>query len=400
MQLLFLLFEVERHAALYTVAAEYRPLVQYLVNAHYARSSVYQHVEVAVEIILQRGKSEQLVHYCVGVLTLFQVECKAKSRQVRFIADVGYLPDLSVLDEFHHLVDYRFDSGGRGYLRYLDATRVRVVVVHRADFHRTRTGAIDLVHLGFVVNDVASPGEIRAFKRGKRVVLRVFHQCDGSLAYLAEVERADVACHGNCQTEITVNQHCRVSHREKARLQHGVVVIGHHVHGVLVYLCEKFAAYRLQLCFGVSRSRVRHIAGIRLAEVALAVNIGVQERFVSARKAHHCLIYRSVAVGVQPHGLTYDIRGFRTVSRQKSHFIHGIEQLAVRRLEAVYLRQRAADDNAHRIGHVVFFQGAYDVLLLDYSAALDVSPSYRGTEPPGLLLWSVFLQIYLPLSWN
>ena len=51
-ELFLLLFQVEGYAALYAVPAEYRPLVQYLVNAHYAGSSVYQHVEVAVEVIL------------------------------------------------------------------------------------------------------------------------------------------------------------------------------------------------------------------------------------------------------------------------------------------------------------------------------------------------------------
>ena len=143
-------------------------------------------------------------------------------------------------------------------------------------------------------------------------------------------------------------------------------------------LGEKLGAYRLELRFGVSRSRIRHIAGVRLAEVALAVNIWVEKRFVSARESYHRFVDGGVAVGIEPHGLTDYVRGLGAVSGQQTHLVHRIEQLAVRWLEAVYLRQRTADDNAHRIGHVVLLKGAHDVLLLDYSAALDVSPGYGG----------------------
>ena len=47
----------------------------------------------------------------------------------------------------------------------------------------------------------------------------------------------------------------------------------------------------------------------------------------------------------------------------KRQLVHGVQQLAVRRLEAVDLRQSAADDDAHGVGQIVGFQRAGNGVL-------------------------------------
>ena len=47
---------------------------------------------------------------------------------------------------------------------------------------------------------------------------------------------------------------------------------------------------------------------------------------------------------------------FGAVALEQAHVVHGVQQLAVRRLEAVDLRQGTGDDDAHGVGHIVGFQ--------------------------------------------
>ena len=68
-------------------------------------------------------------------------------------------------------------------------------------------------------------------------------------------------------------------------------------------------------------------------------------------------------MGVQLHGLTHDVGGFGAVAVQQAHLVHGVQQLAVGRLEAVNLRDRAGHNNAHRVRHVVLAQRVRDALI-------------------------------------
>ena len=89
----------------------------------------------------------------------------------------------------------------------------------------------------------------------------------------------------------------------------------------------------------------------------------MQQRFVAARKTHHRLVDRLVAVRIEAHRLADDVRGFGASAGQEAHFIHGIQQLPVRGLEAVDLRDGAGNNDRHGVGHVVRFQRLTDRLL-------------------------------------
>ena len=81
----------------------------------------------------------------------------------------------------------------------------------------------------------------------------------------------------------------------------------------------------------------------------------MKQRRVAARQTHHCFINCGITVRIELHGLTDDIRTLCARAVEKPHFIHGVKKLTVRGLEAVDLRDRARDNDAHNVGHVVFF---------------------------------------------
>ena len=66
---------------------------------------------------------------------------------------------------------------------------------------------------------------------------------------------------------------------------------------------------------------------------------------------------------VKAHGLADDVGGLCTAAGYQSHFIHGVKQLTVRRLEAVYLRDSPGDDSRHGVGHKIDLQRLGDGLL-------------------------------------
>ena len=66
---------------------------------------------------------------------------------------------------------------------------------------------------------------------------------------------------------------------------------------------------------------------------------------------------------IEPHGLPHNVGAFGTRAGQQPHFVHGVEQLAVRGLQTVDLGNRARDNHTHHIGHIVFLNGFGDGLI-------------------------------------
>ena len=94
-----------------------------------------------------------------------------------------------------------------------------------------------------------------------------------------------------------------------------------------------------------------------LSEASLGINKRMQQCLIAARQSNHSLVYRHIAVRIEPHRLTDNIRAFGSGTREKSHLIHGIKQLSVGRLEAVYRRDSAGYYARHDVRHVVFLNG-------------------------------------------
>ena len=60
------------------------------------------------------------------------------------------------------------------------------------------------------------------------------------------------------------------------------------------------------------------------------------------------------------HGAAHNVGAFGAQAAQQLHGVHGVQKLAVGRLEAVDIRQRARHDHRHGIGHIVGFQRVGD----------------------------------------
>jgi len=78
-------------------------------------------------------------------------------------------------------------------------------------------------------------------------------------------------------------------------------------------------------------------------------------------------------MGIQVHGAAHDVGRLGAGALQQTHLIHGVQQLAVGRLEAVDLRQSAAHDDAHGVGHIVHFQRAGDGVLQHTASVQDLN---------------------------
>ena len=191
-------------------------------------------------------------------------------------------------------------------------------------------------------------------------MLGVFHQGDGSGTQLRQIERADVAGHADGDAQRVVGQNGRERDRQQRRLRGGAIVVGNEIDGFFVDVPEQLFTDIFELGFGVTGRRAGHIPAVGLAEVALAVHKGHQQALVAPAHADHRVIDGGVTVGIEVHGAAHDVGGLGAGPLEQAHPVHRVEQLAVRRLEAVDLRQGAGDDDAHGVGHVVGLQRAGD----------------------------------------
>ena len=214
-----------------------------------------------------------------------------------------------------------------------------------------------------VEDQLAAGGKIRGQQRLRQVAVRVFQIGHRGIADLFQVEAAELGGHAHGDAAVGGYQNIGEGGGQQRRLLHGVVVVVHEVHGVAVDVLEDLAADGGELRLRIPGGGPGHIPGIGLTEVALGVHKWRQQSAVALGETHHRIVDGGVAVGIQAHGLAHDVGGLRPRSRQQTHFIHGVEQLAVGGLEAVDLRDGAGDDDAHGVGHIVGLQRVGDGLL-------------------------------------
>ena len=363
MELVALFAQVKMRAAAHAFDAERHPLLQQVAHAEHARDARDQHVEVAGEAVLQGRKLKQALHQAVRVYAALQVNGDLQPIQARFIADVGNLLELAVLYQIHHFFDNRFHRGCGGNLRDVDAVDGFVVAIPRAHAEAAASGPVNLLDGLCIVNELASAGEVRRQQGGGDVVLRVAHQGNRRLADLRQVKWADGTRHANRDARVGIDQHGREARGQQGGFLQGVVVVVYEIHGVLVNVVEELLAEVVQTGLCVTGGRPRHVPGIKFAKVSLGIDVWVQQRLITPAQAHHGIVDGSVAVGIQLHRLPHDIGRFGAGRAEQAHLIHGVQQLPVRRFEAVDLRDGAGENHAHRIGHVVLFQRAGDPLF-------------------------------------
>ena len=357
-QPLFLAVQVVVGAAAHALNAERRPLLQNLPHAHDPGLTGHQNVEVAAEAVLQRGGLEQFCHQLVGIHAALEVQRQLQTVQVGLVAHIADLLDLAGLDQFRDLVHDGLHRGGGRDLGNLDHIFAGHCIVAGAHLYAAAAVLVNFTHLRFIIHDLAAAHKVRGGHGGADIMVLVLHQRHGGGAQLCQIERADVAGHAHRDAQCVVGQDGGEGDRQQGGLGGGAVVVGHKVHGLFVDIPEQLLAHAFQLCLGVTGSGAGHIAAVRLAKITLAVHKRHQQALVAAAHAHHGVVDGGIAVGVQVHGAAHDVGRLGAGALEQSHLVHGVQQLAVRRLKAVDLRQRAADDDAHGIGHIVGFQRA------------------------------------------
>ena len=362
-QALFLAVQVVVGAAAHTLNAECRPFLQNLPHTHDPGLARHQNVEVAAEAVLQRGSLEQLRHQLVGIHAALEVQRQLQTVQVGLVAHIADLLDLAGLDQLCDLVHDGLHRGGGRDLGDLDHIFAGHCIVAGAHLYAAAAVLVNFTHLRFIIQNLTAAHKVRGGHGGADIVVLVLHQRHGGGAQLRQIEGTDVAGHAHRDAQRVVGQNGGKSDRQQGGLGGGAVVVGHKVHGLLVDIPEQLLAHAFQLCLGVSGGSAGHIAAVGLAKVALAVHKRYQQAFVAAPHAHHGVVDGGIAVGVQVHGAAHDIGRLGAGALEQTHLVHGVQQLAVRRLEAVDLRQSAADDDAHGVGHIVGFQRAGDGIL-------------------------------------
>ena len=356
MQALFLAFQIVVGAAAHALGTEGDPLQQNVPHAQHLGLATDQHVKVAGEAVLQRCGLEQAGHELIRVLPALEVDGQFQTIQVGLIAHVADFTDLAQFDQFSDLIHDRFDGSRGRNSRYIDAIVFFVVAPLGADTHTTAAFFQHILHLGRVVQDGAAAHKIGGGDDLPQVSLGVFHQGDGGVAQFLQVEGADIGGHTDRDAQRIVSQNGGEGDRQQGRFCRCTVIVWHKVDGVLVDVAEQFVTDGFQLGLSITGGGVGHIAAVRLAEVTFGVDKRHQQALVGAAHTHHRIVDGSIAVGVQVHGAAHDVGTFGAVALEQAHAVHGIQQLAVRRFEAVDLRQSAGDDDAHGVGHIVGFQ--------------------------------------------
>ena len=381
MQLVLLSPELEMNPPPHTLEPEGGPFLENLPDPHHPGRQSDQNVEVAGEAVLQRSEPEELLHQRVGIGAALAVDGQLQAAQVGLVAHVGNFPHASALDQLDDLVNDRLDGGGRRNLGDLNAVGVLVIAVAAAHPDRSASRFIDLAQLNRVIKDLSPDRKIRSLEGRFHRVGGVADQRGRRLADLGQIKRTNRAGHADGDADVRVNEDGREGNRQKGRLLHPAVIAVRHIDGVAVKVGKKLLADRGQLDLCVTGGGEGHIPGVCLAEVSLGINIGMQQRLVALSHAHHRLIDRLIAVGMQLHHLSDRVGRLDPSPGQQTHLIHGKENLAVGGLKAVDLGNGAGNNDAHRIGHVVADQRFGDRLGLHDARVLN-----RGVPDGGPLL--------------
>ncbi len=297
------------------------------------------------------------------------------------VVQVGDLGDHLLLDELRGAAEELGLVDLVGELREDDRVRAaleRLVVRPPLHPHPPAAGRVRVPDAGVAPDDPARR-EVRALDVTHQPVdadLRIVdHRHDG-VDRLADVVRRDVGRHPDRDAGGPVDEQVRDPRGQDERLGPPVVVRGGGIDGLLVDVAEHLGGDG-----GEPRLRVAHRRRLELAraEVALAVDERVPGREV-LRQADERVVDRRVAVGVVvTHDGADDVGALAVRAvRLEAGVVHREQHPAVHGLEAVpHVRQRPADDHAHRVVEVRRAHLLLELVRLDPSVTVD-----RHQPPP------------------
>ena len=363
MELVLLLPQSEVHPPPDAPGTPGAPLFQQLPDAKDLGGPGDQDVEVAGDGVLEGRRSIEPGHELVRVHAPLEVDGQLQTVQVGLVPHIVDLFQLAGLNQLRHLVQNGLHGGGVGDFVNLHQILALDVAVLAPDFDGAPAGAVDLLKGGLIVNHLAAGGEVGAHQDGGEIARRVFQVGDRGVADLRQIEAAQLGRHAHGDALVGGDQKVGVGGGQQGGLLHGVVVVVHEIHRVLIQVTEQLLTDGGELGLGVPAGGVGHVPGVDLAEVALGVHKGVEQGTVAFGEADHGVVDGAVPVGVEAHGLAHDIGGLGPGPGEEAHLIHGIQQLPVGGLEAVDLRDGPGEDHRHGVGHEIGLHGVGDELL-------------------------------------
>ena len=383
------------------LASEFDVVLQGGFDGQELRLALDEGADVCGECLLHLGQLVQVVQDDHSLGAAAQLHDDAHSPSVGFVSDFGDAVEALVLDEGGDL----FDQSGLVDLErelgnddlHTVAALHRLDLRHCADHDCPPSRRIRILDAA-ASHDRRACGKVWAgYQRHQVLVGRswVVDEMDDPIAKFRWVMRGDVGRHAHGDACGAVDEEVWESGWEYDwLLQRAIEVVGE-IDRFLIEVCQHFLGCRAQSRFRVAHRR-RGVV-VDAAEIPLSVDQRHAQGEV-LRQAHHCIVDRALAVRVVlAEDVAYQssalaVRGVRA----HSHFVRGVQDATLHRLEAVpHVRQRAPNDDRHGIGEIrashllletvgsdVSKLGArYHVLLL-LRPAPAIRASGRGRSPP------------------
>ncbi len=320
-----------------------------------ARLAIHQRHHVDAEGVLQLRLLVEVVQHHLGHFAALEFDHQAHAGFVGLVLDVADALDLLLVHQFGHALLQRLLVDLVGQLVDDDRLALPAVdvleVAARAHDDLAAPRAIAVLHAVDAVDD-ARGGEVRRgddlhdlVHRGVRVAQHV----QAGIHHLVEVVRRDVRRHAHRDAGRTVHEQVGQLAGQHQRLFLAAVVVGAEIDGFLVDVSQHLVGDLRQADFRVPHGG-RAVA-VHGAEIALAVHQHVPQREI-LRHPHDRVVHGTVAVGVVLADDVPDDTGRLLIGTVPVviEFVHREQHAAMHRLEAVpRIRQRAADDHAHRV---------------------------------------------------
>ena len=238
-------------------------------------------------------------------------------------------------------------------------------------------------------HDNAAGREVRALDELADLVhlrLGMVDDIAGAVDDLREVMRRDVGRHADRDTGRAVHQQVGEAGGQYDRLLALLIEIRLEIDRVFLDIRQHVVCQLGHAGLGVTVS-CRRVA-VHGTEVAVTVDQRIVQR-ERLRHTHHRVINRCVTVRMVAAEHITDGRCRLAVGliRGQAVLVHGVQDAAVYRLEAVaHIRQRAADNNTHCIVDITFLHLAFEIDLHDF--LLFVFLTHILILPPKVLAFS------------
>ena len=358
------------------------PVRDEAVERQRARHAVDDREHVRAEVLLQLGVLVQVVQHDLGDGIPLQHDHEPLAGAIRgLVADVGDAGDLALAGE---VADLDRDVVGVDLVRQLGdheagAALDLLDVDDGAHRDRSATGAVRVLDAAGA-EDLRAGREVGAgdalHERFEQLFARgvgVLERPQGTGRDLAEVVRRDVGGHADRDADRAVDEQVREPRRQDDGLLGLAVVVVLEVDGLFLDVAHHLERERGHLGLGVARGGGALVAG--RAEVALTQRQRVAQR-PRLDETHEGVVDRGVTVRVVvTHHLADDAGALRErLVGTESAVVHAVDDAAVHRLQSVtHVRQRAADDDAHRVVEIAALHLGLQVDLVDLAVVVDGS---------------------------